>query len=140
VSATVSVLVADDSPIFRAAAVAVVEATPGFEVVATCGSGSQAVEIAASLRPELALLDQNMPGFDRAGAASAVAEVSPETFVIVVSADPRPAGAAPLVDKRWLSPAMLADLWQHRPTDSTDGTAVSTSAALGPGHSGGAGR
>jgi CheY-like chemotaxis protein len=116
-SASVGVLVADDSPVFLEAAVAVVDATPGFEVVATCRSGSRAVELAGSLQPQLALLDQNMPGVDQSEALRAIAEVSPETFVIVVSADPQPDGAAPFVDKRRLSPETLSDLWQHRPTE-----------------------
>jgi DNA-binding NarL/FixJ family response regulator len=111
------VLVADDSPVFSAAAVAVVEATPGFEIVATCSSGRQAVGLAGTLRPDLALVDESMTGADPAGAVREIAAVSPETFVVFVSADPQPAGGTPLVDKRQLSPATLADLWRQRPVE-----------------------
>ena len=109
-------LVADDSPVFLEAAVAVVEATPGFELAATCGSEARAVEIAEELRPDIALLDETMAGVDPAAAVAAIGAVSPETYVIVVSADPKPFdGTSPLVDKRQLSPATLADLWRRRP-------------------------
>ena len=107
-------LVADDSPVFLEAAVAVVEATPGFEVAATCRSEARAVELAGELRPDLALLDESMSGPD---AAVAVAAVSPETYVILVSADPRPFdGTSPLVNKGELSPGKLTQLWGQRPT------------------------
>lgn len=57
-------LLADDSPVFLAAAETLVAATPGFEVAATCGSGREAVAIAARLRPDLALIDESMPDLD----------------------------------------------------------------------------
>jgi DNA-binding NarL/FixJ family response regulator len=114
----VRVLVADDSPVFVEAAVAVVEATPGFEVAATCRSEARAVEIAREVGPDLVLLDESMSGDDPAEAAREIAAVSPQTFVILVSADPRPFdGTVPLVDKRQLSPATLANLWRERSSE-----------------------
>ena len=129
-SETVRVLVADDSPVFLAAAVTIVAATPGFEVVAVCSSGPQAVETAANLQPDLALLDQSMLGVDPVGSADAIAEASAETFVVLVSADPYPVGAIPLIEKRRLSPEQLTRLWQGRTgTDAeSDGAPASLSA------------
>jgi chemotaxis response regulator CheB len=112
------VLVADDSPVFLEAAVAVVEATPGFAVAATCRSEARAVELAGELRPDLALLDESMSERDPGEATAAVAAVSPETYLILVSADPRPfGGTSPLVNKGQLSPERLVDLWRQRPTE-----------------------
>jgi DNA-binding NarL/FixJ family response regulator len=108
------VLVADDSPVFLDAAAAVVEATPGFELAATCRSEARAVELAGTLRPDIVLLDESMAGVDPAAAAREIAATSPETFVILVSADPKPAGGTPLINKGQLSPATLADLWGER--------------------------
>jgi DNA-binding NarL/FixJ family response regulator len=110
----VDVLLADDSPVFLAAAETLVAATPGFEVAATCGSGREAVEIAARLRPDLALLDESMPDLDGTEAAHEIAVVSPETFVVLVSADPSLRRSIPLTDKRSLSPMLLTELWQRR--------------------------
>jgi chemotaxis response regulator CheB len=118
----VRVLVGDDSPVFLEAAAAVVDATPGFELTATCRSEARAVELAGELKPDLALLDESMSGPDPAEAAAAVAAVSPETFVILVSADPKPVGGTtPLVDKGELSPATLDRLWRQRPAEEAGG-------------------
>ena len=114
-------LVADDSPVFLDAAAAVVEATPGFEIAATCRSETRAIELAGTLRPNVVLLDESMAGADPAAAAREIAATSPETFVILVSADPKPAGETPLINKGELSPARLADLWRQRPAPGTGG-------------------
>lgn len=107
-SDSVDVLVADDSPVFLAAAVAVVEATPGFEVAATCDSLSEAVEIAERIRPDVALVDESLPTTG-VGPTAAIHEVSPDTRVILLSADP-PQARAGAVDKAQLSPDMLETL------------------------------
>ena len=108
-------LVADDSTVFLAAAVDVVEATPGFGVVATCHSGREAVELAGRLRPDLALVDESMTGEDPARAAREIESASPATLVILVSVDPKPfGGTTPLLPKAQLSPATLAQLWRQR--------------------------
>jgi DNA-binding NarL/FixJ family response regulator len=114
------VLLGDDSPVFLAAAATIVAATPGFELAAACSSVGQAVETAADLQPDLALLDESMLGADPARTAQAVPAASPRTYVVLISADPRPAGELPIVDKRSLSPALLADLWRQRPTGGAD--------------------
>lgn len=112
----VEVLLADDSPVFLAAVETLVAATPGFEVAASCSSGREAIAIAARLKPDLALLDESMPDVDGTKVARTIATVSPETFVVLVSADPSLGQSTPLTDKRSLSPTLLADLWQRRAT------------------------
>jgi DNA-binding NarL/FixJ family response regulator len=113
-SETVCVLLADDSPAFLAAAVAVVEATPGFEVAGVCGSIGEAVEIARTVRPDVALVDESLPGPAGRAATAAIHEVSPDTLVILLSADPGQARAAAPVDKAELSPAKLEALCASR--------------------------
>ena len=108
-SGTVGVLLADDSDIFLEAAIAVVEATPGFAVAGACGSLSEAVAIAQTIRPALALVDESLPGVAEGGTA-AIHDVSPDTRVILLSADPAQARAATAFDKADLSPALLEAL------------------------------
>lgn len=122
-SATVRVLLADDSPVFLAAAATIVAATPGFEVGAVCSSVDQVVETAADIQPDLALFDRSMLGCEPARMANAILVVSPGTRVILISADPRPADGLPVVDKRNLSPALLADLWHRRAGDGAEAAA-----------------
>lgn len=58
----IRVLVADDQPLARAGLAALLSAEPDIEVVATAPDGVQALELAASLRPDVACLDIRMPG------------------------------------------------------------------------------
>jgi len=58
------VLIADDHPIFREGLRRVVESGTGITVVAEADDGAQAYEKARELRPDLILLDVNMPGMD----------------------------------------------------------------------------
>jgi DNA-binding NarL/FixJ family response regulator len=61
-----SVVIVDDHPSFRASARAVLEAS-GFEVVAEAADGSTALELLHRLRPDVVLLDVQLPdmtGFD----------------------------------------------------------------------------
>jgi CheY-like chemotaxis protein len=78
----VRVLVVDDQPVAREALGAVVEETDGFVVVAFAGSGEEALEYAARLRPDLVLMDLNLPGIDGADAARRLAG---EVVVVLLS-------------------------------------------------------
>ena len=62
--AVVRVLLVDDQRPFLRAMAAVVEETPGFEVVGRAVSGEEAVTVAATLLPDLVLMDVNLPGID----------------------------------------------------------------------------
>jgi DNA-binding NarL/FixJ family response regulator len=61
---TVRVLVADDQALVRAGFRMILEAQPDIEVVAEAGNGREAVEAAARLRPDVALMDVRMPEMD----------------------------------------------------------------------------
>jgi DNA-binding NarL/FixJ family response regulator len=58
-----TVLIVDDHPSFRASARAVLEAE-GFEVVGEAGDGTGAVSETRRLRPDVVLLDIQLPGAD----------------------------------------------------------------------------
>jgi CheY-like chemotaxis protein len=67
-----TVLVVDDHPSFRATARAVLEAE-GFAVVGEAASGPEALERAAELRPDVVLLDVQLPGLDGFEVAARIA-------------------------------------------------------------------
>jgi DNA-binding NarL/FixJ family response regulator len=58
-----TVLIVDDHPGFRASARKLLEAE-GFEIVGEAGDGGTAVEQAATLAPDLVLLDVHLPDID----------------------------------------------------------------------------
>jgi DNA-binding NarL/FixJ family response regulator len=58
------VLVVDDQEPFRRAMAAVVEEADGFEVVGQAATGEESVLLAAVARPDLVLMDVNLPGMD----------------------------------------------------------------------------
>jgi DNA-binding NarL/FixJ family response regulator len=58
-----TVLIVDDHPSFRASARAVLEAE-GFEVIGEATDGSSAIEAMKRLKPEVVLLDVQLPDMD----------------------------------------------------------------------------
>ena len=61
---TVRVLIVDDQEPFRMAARMVVEVTDGFEVVGEAETGEDSVTMAEELKPDLVLMDVNLPGIN----------------------------------------------------------------------------
>lgn len=111
----VHVLVVDDQEPFRAAARFVVRATPGFEVVGEAGTGEEALEFAAALRPELVLMDINLPGISGIEATRRLTRDLPDVAVLLVSTysaddlpdEARSCGARAYVHKADLTPGIL---------------------------------
>ena len=60
----VRVLVVDDQALFRRVMSAVVDETEGFVLVGCAASGEESIVTAGVLRPDLVLMDVNLPGID----------------------------------------------------------------------------
>jgi CheY-like chemotaxis protein len=78
------VLIIDDNGDFRAAARQLLERS-GFVVVAEAGTGTSAVEEATTHRPDLALVDLQLPDFDGFEVAERLCRLSPALRVILTS-------------------------------------------------------
>lgn len=115
----VRVLIVDDLQPFRSAARAVVEATPGFQVVGEAANGEDSIVAAQRLRPDLVLMDVNLPGMNGIEATQRILAGAPQTVVLLLStrdaadlgsvvAD---AGAAAYVAKSSFGPERLAQAW-----------------------------
>ena len=79
-------MVVDDHPIVRQGLVAVLSDEDDLEVVGQSDSGRGAVALAARLRPDVALLDLEMPDLDGIEAIPKLLEVSPATRIVVFTA------------------------------------------------------
>ena len=112
----IRLLLADDQALVRGALSALLGLEPDLEVVAEVGSGDEVVAAVLEHRPDVALLDVEMPGMDGITATAEVRRASPETRVLIVTTFGRPgylrralqAGASGFVVKDTPAP-QLAD-------------------------------
>jgi DNA-binding NarL/FixJ family response regulator len=79
------ILLVDDHPLTRSALAALL-AQHGFDVVGEAEDGSEAVERATELAPDLILLDLSMPGMDGLTALPQLREAAPNCEVVVLTA------------------------------------------------------
>jgi DNA-binding NarL/FixJ family response regulator len=80
------VLVVDDHPIVRQGLVGVLGDEPDLEVVGAAASAEEALALAPRLRPDVALLDLELPGMSGVEAIARLGDVAPATRVIVFTA------------------------------------------------------
>jgi CheY-like chemotaxis protein len=80
-------LVADDDPVSRLMLGAIVKREPGFELVGEAEDATQAIELALRRRPDVVLLDVDMPGGGGARAAVEIREGLPAVRIVAISAD-----------------------------------------------------
>ena len=85
------VVVADDDELLLTALVQILELQPGVRVVGTARNGREAVSVSQAARPDIALVDLEMPEQDGIEVTAALARSAPETAVVVVTRHARPA-------------------------------------------------
>ena len=79
------VLVVEDHPLFRKGVVALLEAVPDFSVAGVAVSGEEAVARAVELRPDVVLMDLQLPGMSGIEATRSIVGAHPEVRVLVLS-------------------------------------------------------
>lgn len=82
----IRVLVVDDHPVVRQGLMAVLEDEPDFHVAGAASSGEEALVLAERLKPDVVLLDLEMPGMDGVAVIPQLARVAPQACVIVFTA------------------------------------------------------
>ena len=78
----IRVLLADDHKILRDGLAVVLNTQPGIEVVGFAADGREAVELAASLQPQVVVMDVSMPRLDGIAATREIAAAWPQIKVI----------------------------------------------------------
>lgn len=86
----IRVIVADDHAVVREGIRRVLEAAPDFQVVGEAATGTEAVALAESARPDVAVLDVSMPGETGLQAAARIRRLSPATRVLILSMHDQP--------------------------------------------------
>jgi YesN/AraC family two-component response regulator len=81
------VLIADDTQQTRRSTRLMLTLIPGVEVVAMAQNGREAVELARKYRPDIALMDVNMPELDGISAIKAMRQILPDLVSLVISAE-----------------------------------------------------
>jgi two-component system response regulator DesR len=86
----IRILLADDQHLVRGALSALLGLEPDFEVVAEVADGAAAVAAATGHRPDVALLDIEMPGMDGIEATARIHRALPGTRVLILTTFGRP--------------------------------------------------
>jgi len=86
----VRLLLADDQALVRGAIASLLDLEPDLEVVAEVGRGDEVVDAAREHRPDVALLDVEMPGLDGIAATRALRAAVPACRVLMVTTFGRP--------------------------------------------------
>lgn len=80
-----SIVIADDHPVFRVGLREIIESEPGFKVVGEAGDGEAALEMINKVRPSIAILDVSMPKLDGLAASRKLAAEEAAVGVILVT-------------------------------------------------------
>lgn len=84
-SGIISVMIADDHPLLRSGIAAVLAADPRFAVVAEACDGDLALELYQRFRPDVTLMDLQMPGLNGIDATIAIRNINPQARIIILT-------------------------------------------------------
>ncbi|WP_232547488.1 DNA-binding response regulator [Propioniciclava soli] len=90
-SAPIRVILADDELLLREAVMTLLTLEDGISVLGTASTGAEAVELVRKTRPDVAVLDLEMPTQDGIEAAAEIHLLAPDTRVVLLTRHARPA-------------------------------------------------
>ena len=95
----ITILIADDHTLVRETWSFILNSDSRFYVVAECGSGEEAVEMAKNLRPAIVIMDINLPGINGIEATQLIRKYSPGSKILGVSLHTQPTYARKMMQK-----------------------------------------
>lgn len=81
----ITVIIVDDHPLFRAGLRQVIENDPRFELLAESGDGSAALDLIQAQKPEVAVLDVDLPGLSGLEIARQLREKKSPTALVILT-------------------------------------------------------
>lgn len=94
----IRVLLAEDSAILRDTLLAVLDLQDDIEMVAAVATGPEIVPAVAAHRPDVAVLDIDLPGLDGISAAAQLARETPDCRVLILTALAQPGNLRAAID------------------------------------------
>jgi len=82
---TVNILIADDHAVVRRGLRALLETQPNWKVIGEASNGREAVEKAATLNPQVVILDVGMPKLNGIDAAALIFKANPKTRILMLT-------------------------------------------------------
>jgi DNA-binding NarL/FixJ family response regulator len=82
----IRIVIADDHAVVRKGTRQILEEEPDFKVVGEAANGEEAVNLVQELKPDIAIVDINMPVMDGIEATKRIKTISPGTAVLILSA------------------------------------------------------
>jgi two-component system invasion response regulator UvrY len=95
----ITILIADDHTLVRETWSFILNTDSRFSVVAESGSGEDAVEMAKKLRPNIVIMDINLPGINGIEATQQIRKFSPGSRILGVSLHTQPTYARKMMQK-----------------------------------------
>jgi DNA-binding NarL/FixJ family response regulator len=83
----IRILIADDHPVVRKMVRSTLEQVPRFEVCGEAHDGAEAIKEARKLRPDVVVLNLNMPVLNGFAAAREIKTTIPESAIIILSSE-----------------------------------------------------
>ena len=83
---TIKILIADDHAVVRAGTRQLLEQEEDFKVVAEAADGEEAVQLAGSFNPDVAIIDIAMPKLDGIEATQQIKKLYPTVAILILSA------------------------------------------------------
>jgi two-component system invasion response regulator UvrY len=95
----ITLLITDDHKLIREAWTSILNSDARFKVIAETGSGEDAVELARQLRPNIVILDINLPGINGFETIPLIRKFSPGSRILGVSLHTQPTYARKMMQK-----------------------------------------